>query len=208
MTLQHLFRNMLVAGAAIVALVLAGQARAESGEESVYSVQQPELPAGGAEAVASVDPATAPATDPDTAAPLVGTRSRAGALEAKNALAYRPLVARVSSDHGLPFELADAVVRIESRYNPGARNGPNVGLMQINALTAKSLGYGGSANGLLEPETNLTYGLKYLAMAYKLAGGDMCGTVLRYQAGHRATTMTQQAAAYCAHVKTIIAQTR
>ena len=153
-----------------------------------------------------MDPA--PATDPEPAAPLVGSRSRAGALEAKNALAYRPLVARVSSDHGLPFELADAVVRIESRYNPGARNGPNVGLMQINALTAKSLGYGGPLNGLLEPETNLTYGLKYLAMAYKLAGGDMCGTVLRYQAGHRATTMTPQAAAYCAHVKTIIAQTR
>lgn len=206
MTLKHLFRTMLVAAAAVLALVLAGQARAESGEGSVYSVQQPEPPPTVEEAAASAEPAIAAETDP--APPPIGHRSRGGALEAKNALAYRPLIARVSSDHGLPFELADAVVRIESRYNPGARNGPNVGLTQINTLTAKSLGYGGPPNGLMEPETNLTYGLKYLAMAYKLAGGDMCGTVLRYQAGHRATAMTRHAASYCARVKTIIAQAR
>ena len=58
---------------------------------------------------------------------------------------------------------------------PRARNGPNVGLTQINAGTAQSLGYTGEASGLLDAETNLRYGLKYLAQAYKLAGGDTCG---------------------------------
>jgi hypothetical protein len=42
-------------------------------------------------------------------------------------------------------------------------------------------------------------------VAYKLAGGDTCGTILRYQAGHRAQAMTGAARAYCAKVQTILA---
>ena len=99
--------------------------------------------------------------------------------------------------------MADAVVRLESRYNPGARNGTHMGLTQINVRTAQSLGYAGPAAGLLDAETNLRYGLKYLAKAYKLAGGDTCGTILRYQFGHRTQTMTSASRAYCAKVKVI-----
>jgi soluble lytic murein transglycosylase-like protein len=117
----------------------------------------------------------------------------------------RPLIARHASENGVPFALVDAVVRIESRYNPGARNGVNVGLTQINVRTAQSLGYRGGASGLLDAETNLRYGVKYLAQAYKLAGGDTCGTVLRYQSGHRAETMNRASRAYCGKVKTLIA---
>jgi soluble lytic murein transglycosylase-like protein len=102
--------------------------------------------------------------------------------------------------------LADAVIRIESRYNAGARNGPNLGLTQLNFRTAQSLGYTGEASGLFDAETNLRFGLKYLAQAYQLAGGDLCGAVLRYQGGHRAVTMTNASRAYCAKVKTIIAK--
>ena len=111
--------------------------------------------------------------------------------DAVRAVALKPLIARHASENGLPYDLADAVVRIESRYNAGARNGANIGLTQINVRTAQSLGYQGEAAGLLDAETNLRYGLKYLAQAYRLAGGDTCGTILRYQAGHRAQTMTR-----------------
>jgi soluble lytic murein transglycosylase-like protein len=117
----------------------------------------------------------------------------------------KPLIVRHASENGLPYELADAVVRLESRYNAGARNGPNMGLTQINVRTAQALGYQGSAAGLLDAETNLRYGLKYLAKAYKLAGGDTCGTILRYQFGHRTQTMTSASRAYCAKVKVIAA---
>ena len=132
-------------------------------------------------------------------------RSRSERGDAIKAKALRPLIVRYASENGLPYELADAVVRLESRYNPGARNGPNVGLTQINVRTAQSLGYKGDAAGLLDAETNLRYGLKYLAAAYKLAGGDTCGTILRYQFGHRTTTMTGASRAYCAKVKVITA---
>ena len=119
--------------------------------------------------------------------------------------ALKPLITRYASENGLPYELADAVVRLESRYNAGARNGRNMGLTQINFRTAQSLGFKGDAAGLFDAETNLRYGLKYLAAAYKLAGGDTCGTILRYQFGHRTQTMTAASRAYCAKVKVITA---
>ncbi|MFC1459882.1 transglycosylase SLT domain-containing protein [Microvirga arabica] len=137
--------------------------------------------------------------------PLAGSGLKARMPDAARAVALKPFIARHASEHGLPFELADAVIRIESRYNAGARNGPNVGLTQINVRTAQSLGYKGDAAGLLDAETNLRYGLKYLATAYKLAGGDTCGTILRYQFGHRTQTMTAASRAYCAKVKVITA---
>lgn len=132
-------------------------------------------------------------------------KTRSQQADAIRSASLRPLILRYASEHGLPVELADAVVRIESRYNAGARNGPNMGLTQINYRSAQSLGYRGEASGLLDPETNLRYGLKYLAQAYKLAKGDTCGTILRYQAGHRAQAMTGAARAYCARVKTLMA---
>ena len=60
----------------------------------------------------------------------------------------------------------------ESRYNPRARNGSNLGLMQIKHATARGVGYTGSAAGLFDAETNLTYAVRYLAGAYRAAGGN------------------------------------
>lgn len=203
MTWQHLFRTFVVVGFAALALAFASRAHAETGDSSVYSNLDPmaeePLPVdeSAGEAVAAEQPATAEADRGQ------GSR-RATALRPK-APELKSLIARHASENGVPFELADAVVRLESKYNAGARNGPHVGLTQINALTAAALGYRGEAAGLLDPDTNLRYGLKYLAQAYKLAGGDTCGTILRFQAGHRAQRMTRAASAYCAKVKTLLA---
>jgi soluble lytic murein transglycosylase-like protein len=132
-------------------------------------------------------------------------RMRPRQADAVRANALKPLIAQYASENDVPFGLADAVVRIESRYNANARNGVNLGLTQVNFRTAQSLGYKGDASGLLDAETNLRYGLKYLAMAHRLAGGDTCGTILRYQFGLRTQTMTGASRAYCSKVKTIIA---
>jgi soluble lytic murein transglycosylase-like protein len=152
--------------------------------------------------------AVQPESEDQTAAlpePRIESRAKTRLADAVRASALKPLIARYASENDLPYELADAVVRLESRYNAGARNGPNMGLTQINFRTAQSLGYQGAAAGLLDAETNLRYGLKYLAKAYKLAGGDTCGTILRYQFGHRTQTMTGASRAYCAKVKVITA---
>ena len=54
--------------------------------------------------------------------------------------------------------------------------------MQIKLATARGLGYTGDANGLRDPDTNLTYAVKYLAGAYRAANGDHDRAV-RYFAG-------------------------
>ncbi|MCB8821361.1 lytic transglycosylase domain-containing protein [Microvirga rosea] len=210
MTLQHFLRTVVVAMLGFAALALAAQARAEGGEGA--SVIPPDTFANQeAAAHQSTSGAVASATVEDekpasTASIVPVVRIKHKVSDTVAAESLRPLIERYSSEHSIPYALADAVVRIESRYNPVVRNGPNMGLTQINFRTAQSLGYAGNAAGLLDAETNLRYGLKYLAQAYKLAGGDTCGTVLRYQFGHRTQTMTRASRVYCAKVKTLTAK--
>ncbi len=59
-----------------------------------------------------------------------------------------------------------------------------MGLMQIKTATARGVGYGGSAAGLLDPETNLTFAVRYLAGAYRLAGGNHDRAVSYYARGY------------------------
>jgi soluble lytic murein transglycosylase-like protein len=47
--------------------------------------------------------------------------------------------------------------------------------------------------------------MKYLAGAHKKAGGDVCGTILRYNAGHFAKRMNPVSKRYCSKVKQILA---
>ena len=56
--------------------------------------------------------------------------------------------------------------------------------MQIKLQTARGLGYTGTAQGLLDPETNLTYAVKYLAGAYRVAGGNHNRAVAYYAGGY------------------------
>ncbi len=155
--------------------------------------------------------AEAPKAKPATRAAKVETEkheprsSRALAAPA-GAEGIKAIVARHAAANGVPFSLADAVVRVESRYNPRASHAGNYGLMQIRHQTARGMGYSGGAGGLLDAETNARYGMKYLAMAYKLAGGDTCRTVMKYQSGHMATRMSGANRAYCAKVRTITAR--
>lgn len=118
----------------------------------------------------------------------------------------KAIVARHAAANGVPFSLADAIVRVESRYNPRAAHAGNFGLMQIRHQTARGMGYSGSASGLLDAETNARYGMKYLAMAYKMAGGDTCRTIMKYQSGHMTTRMSGANRTYCAKVRTITAR--
>jgi soluble lytic murein transglycosylase-like protein len=119
------------------------------------------------------------------------------------------MVENTAVAHDVPLELAHAVVRVESNYNPRATgHDGTVGLMQIKPSTARGLGFSGSARELYNPKTNLEWGIRYLARARKLAKGNVCRTVMKYQGGHGAERMTNASAVYCGKVKTIIARTR
>jgi soluble lytic murein transglycosylase-like protein len=201
MTLQHVLRTIIVAGVATLALVAATRAHAEGGDGTSVYAAIAAATESAEQAARAPEEAAGPAA-PEAGAPALKAAPPASSRDGR----VKSLILRHADESGVPFELADAVVRIESRYHAGARNGPHMGLTQISVHTAQSLGYEGTASGLLDPETNLRYGLKYLAQAYKLAGGDTCGTILRYQAGHRARAMTGAARTYCAKVRTILAR--
>jgi soluble lytic murein transglycosylase-like protein len=94
------------------------------------------------------------------------------------------LIAAHAKTHGLPVELVRLVVRRESNFNPRAVYQGNYGLMQIRLGTARALGYRGTAEGLLDPDTNMTYGVSYLAGAYRAAHGDEARTILLYTRGY------------------------
>lgn len=108
--------------------------------------------------------------------------------------------------HGVPRALAHAVVRVESNYDPRAVGGSALGLMQIKHATAQGMGFSGSRADLFDPATNLEWGMRYLAGARRLARGDLCGTVMRYQSGHRAERMNSANHAYCQRVREFMAE--
>jgi soluble lytic murein transglycosylase-like protein len=98
--------------------------------------------------------------------------------------AYQQMVERHAAANNLPTELVHRVIMRESRYNPRVVSKGNYGMMQIKLATARGLGYTGTAQGLLDPETNLTYAVKYLAGAYRAANGNMNRAVSYYAGGY------------------------
>ena len=109
----------------------------------------------------------------------------AAALDAPKEGALDGLIAQHAKANGIPAELVHRVIKRESRYNPRAvGRGGAMGLMQIKHGTARALGYAGTPAGLLSAETNLTFGVRYLAGAYKVANGDPNRAVALFARGY------------------------
>ena len=89
-----------------------------------------------------------------------------------------------AAHYRVPPSLVHRVIIRESRHRPGARNGPYYGLMQILPQTARTMGYRGPASGLLDADTNLKYGVKYLRGAYLVANGNHDKAVMWYARGY------------------------
>ena len=119
--------------------------------------------------------------------------------------AYQALIARHASANGVPAALGDAVVRIESNYSASIVHAGNFGLMQIRQQTARGVGFSGAPSGLLDPDTNLHFGMKYLSMAYRRAGGDTCRALMLYQSGIGARAPNAANRAYCSKAQRIMA---
>jgi len=94
------------------------------------------------------------------------------------------LISRYSAEYNVPESLIRRVIRRESGGNARVVHRGNYGLMQIKLATARSMGYQGGAAGLLDPDTNMRYAVKYLAGAWRLAGGSEARAVHHYAAGY------------------------
>ena len=112
--------------------------------------------------------------------------------------AYLTLLTQKAEAAGLPAAMADAVIKVESSFNPHAVGSVGeVGLMQLRPETAAMLGYKGGVTGLFEPEVNVHYGVAYLARAWQLAKGDVCRALMKYRAGWGEERMSPLSVEYC-----------
>ena len=98
---------------------------------------------------------------------------------------YEAMVASHAKANNVPEALVHRVIVRESKYNASLiGRGGTIGLMQIKLGTARGLGYTGTAEGLRDPQTNLTYAVKYLAGAFRAANGDHNRAVSYYAGGY------------------------
>ena len=116
---------------------------------------------------------------------VAGSRSTADVgLYPNETPELRSLIRGYAATYGVPEDLVQRVVIRESRHVPSARNGPYYGLMQILPATARTMGYQGRPEGLLDAETNLKYGVRYLRGAWLVAGGNKDKAVGWYAKGY------------------------
>lgn len=125
------------------------------------------------------------------AAPLAGCganrRARApasGDLHPGETAEMRALIVKWAGIHDIPESLLHRQIQRESGYNAAARNGPYYGLLQILPQTARTMGYEGPPEGLLDAETNLHYAGKYLRGAWLVSRGDESKAMMWFAKGY------------------------
>lgn len=96
----------------------------------------------------------------------------------------RAKINRWADHYDLPRPLVHKLAIRESTHRPGARNGPYYGLLQILPATARSMGFRGQPNDLLDADTNLEFALKYLRGAWLLSDGDHQTAIMWYARGY------------------------
>ncbi len=112
------------------------------------------------------------------------TVSRAAFLYPGETIELRAMINETADAHDVPRSLVHRVIQRESDYRPNARNGPYYGLMQILPATARQMGFQGEASDLLDPQTNLTYAVKYLRGAWLVSDGSEPEAVMWYARGY------------------------
>lgn len=101
-----------------------------------------------------------------------------------NTAQIQELVYKVAERHQVPSDLAQAVISLESGYNPKVRGKRGeYGLGQIHCKTAKQEGMKGKCDDLYDPETNLEYSMAYLRYALDLTNNDICKAASFYGSG-------------------------
>ena len=116
---------------------------------------------------------------------MVAIASLSCGAQAQNRAQYETLVATHAKTNLVPEALVHRVIVRESKYRADlVGRGGTIGLMQIKLATARALGYAGDARGLRDPDTNLAYGIKYLAGAYRAANGDHARAMHYYASGY------------------------
>ena len=99
-------------------------------------------------------------------------------------LSIEALVIKKAIEHKIDATFANAIVKVESNYNPRIRGRQGeYGLGQIKCQTARGVGFKENCDLLLDPETNLEYSYRYLKQAIERANGNECFAASLYNTG-------------------------
>ncbi len=143
-------------------------------------------------------PVVAPPTSSSIVPGVLDAPVRPPVLNPRGRALYLERIPREAERPGLPPAVADAVATVESAYNPNAVGGVGeIGLMQVLPTTAAMLGHRGPTTALFDPDVNIRFGVTYLAQAWRLTGGNLCETLMKYRAGHGESRMSQLSVTYC-----------
>lgn len=95
---------------------------------------------------------------------------------------YQALIARAARTHGVDASIVEAVMYVESRFQPNARSDKGaMGLMQLMPQTAAQ--YGVARASLLDPAINIDCGTRYLGELSATFAGRLDLALAAYNAG-------------------------
>lgn len=99
--------------------------------------------------------------------------------------AYGPIIEKWSAHYKVPFEVIMTTVCVESRGNPRAKGGRNIGLMQILVPTARNAldDQGITEEALYDPDLNIQAGTAYIARQRRSTKYDPPLVAAAYNAG-------------------------
>ncbi len=155
--------------------------------------------------VASLAPESVTAPRP-AAAPIAAETAVIGEPKKVPAAAepYMALLRREAVANKVPLWLAVGVGWVESKYQPNLRGRHGVvGLMQVMPSTARFQGYRGPTEKLLDPETNIVWGMKELGWDWAKSGGNACLAIAKYKGGIATKRISSAAADYCKRAKAV-----
>jgi hypothetical protein len=84
------------------------------------------------------------------------------------------LIKAMAPSQGVPTWFALRIAHVESNYNPNMRGSHGeYGVFQMKCATAKDIGFSGNCAALLDPRTNIQWGLRHLALAIGKSDGNL-----------------------------------
>lgn len=84
------------------------------------------------------------------------------------------LIKAMAPSQGVPTWFALRIAHVESNYNPNMRGSHGeYGVFQMKCATAKDIGFRGNCAALLDPRTNVQWGLRHLALAIGKSDGNL-----------------------------------
>jgi hypothetical protein len=84
------------------------------------------------------------------------------------------LIKAMAPSQGVPTWFALRIAHVESNYNPNMRGSHGeYGVFQMKCATAKDIGFRGNCAALLDPRTNIQWGLRHLALAIGKSDGNL-----------------------------------